>query len=60
MKPFSMPASTVVSGAAGSATIIIVWALKQWGHVEVPAEVASAFTGLAAVIGAHFTTDTPA
>lgn len=29
---------------AGGISIILVWAVKQWGHVEIPPEVASGVT----------------
>lgn len=32
------------AGLAGGITIILVWALHQWGSIDVPPEVASAFT----------------
>lgn len=43
-----MPNKAVAAGAAGAATIILVWVLGQFAHVSVPPEVASAFTTLIA------------
>lgn len=34
----------VGAGLAGAATIVLVWIAHQWGHIDVPPEVASAFT----------------
>lgn len=43
-----------VGGAAGAATIIIVWAVGLAG-LDVPAEVASAFTVLVTFAASYFT-----
>lgn len=59
MNPFILPASTVTTAAAGAVTVIIVWALKQFTNIDVPNEVASAFTTVVSVLAAHFTTDNP-
>lgn len=55
--PLVIPASTAIAGAAGSLTVILVWVLKQWAHVDVPTDVAAGFTGLVTLAGAHFTKD---
>ena len=40
-----MPNRKIGSAAlAGGLSIILVWAVKQWGHVEIPPEVASGLT----------------
>ena len=40
-----MPNRKVGSSAlAGGLSIIMVWALKEWGHVDMPPEVASGVT----------------
>lgn len=36
------------AGLAGALTIVIVWAVHQWGSIDVPPEVASAFTTIIA------------
>ncbi|WP_157001417.1 hypothetical protein [Agromyces laixinhei] len=43
-----------VGGAAGAVTILVVW-LVSFAGVEVPAEVASAFTVLVTFAAAYFT-----
>ena len=43
------------AGIAGAATIVIVWLVHQWGHVDVPPEVASAFTTIFGAAGAWLT-----
>jgi len=35
---------TVAGGLAGALTMIVVWALHQWGKVDVPAEIAVAIS----------------
>lgn len=40
-----MPNRKVAVGAlAGAVTVVLVWAVRQWGKVEIPPEVASAVT----------------
>lgn len=58
MKPYA--ASTVNTVLAGAATVIIVWAMRQWAHVDVPESVGQAFTAIAAALASHFTNDKPA
>jgi len=49
------PSRKVTGGAlAGGLSIILVWGVKQWGHVDIPAEVASALTVVISFITAYF------
>ena len=58
MKPIlSFPASTVTTALAGAVTVIVVWAAKVFGAVDVPNEVASAITTIASVLACHYTID---
>lgn len=42
-----MPTRKVTVGAfTGALMVVIAWAIKQWGHVDVPAEVAVAASGV--------------
>lgn len=43
-----------VGGAGGAAAIVVVWAVKQVWHIDVPAEVAMAFGTLITTAGAIF------
>lgn len=36
----------IAGGAAGAATILLCWAIETFGHLTIPAEVASAITTL--------------
>lgn len=47
------PNKAIAAGAAGAVTIILVWAVQTWGHVAIPAEVASSFTTLLAAAAAY-------
>lgn len=48
------PLNKVIGGAfAGSLTIVIVWALRQFAAVEVPAEVASAGATIISAVVAY-------
>ena len=55
----SIPNSTLTSWLAGAATVIVVWAAKAFAKIDVPVEVAMAFTTLATVAASHYTTDAP-
>lgn len=59
MKPILLPASTSIALVAGALATIIVWALKQWGGVDVPEQIRDAFIVLATALGGHFTQDDP-
>lgn len=59
MKPFLLPASTSIALIAGALATIVVWAAKQWGHIDVPEEIKSAFIVIVTAAGSHFTTDSP-
>lgn len=53
-----MPSRKVNSAAlAGGISIMLVWAVKQWGGVEMPAEVASGFTTVLSFITGYFVPD---
>jgi hypothetical protein len=48
------PLNKVIGGAfAGAVTIVLVWAVKQFASVEVPAEVASALTTIVSAAVAY-------
>ena len=49
--------STVASAIGGALTIIIVWVVQTWGHVDIPAGVASAFTTIIMALLTHFVPD---
>lgn len=52
------PTNKVVAGAlAGAVTVILVWAAKQYGHVELPGEVSSAVTTVLSAVAAYFVPD---
>ena len=46
---------TNAAGIASFVVVIIVWAAKQWGQVDIPAEVAAAATGIIAYLAAYIT-----
>jgi len=48
-------AKLLAGGGAGALTVIVVWALKQWAHTEVPTEVAMALSTIISIGAAHFT-----
>jgi hypothetical protein len=43
------------AGAAGAVSIVLVWALHQFAHLDMPAEVASAITTLLAFLTGYLT-----
>lgn len=52
------PSRKVGSAAlAGGLSIIAVWAVKQWGHVEIPPEVASGFTTVLSFLTGYVVTE---
>ncbi len=59
MKPFVLPASTSIALVAGALATMLVWALKQWGGVDVPDYVRDSFVVIVTALGGHFTTDSP-
>lgn len=59
MKPIVLPASTTNASLGAAVTILVVWAVKQFGGIEIPDYVAQAITAIVAVALGHFTTDTP-
>lgn len=59
MKPFLLPASTSIALIAGAFATILVWAVKQWGHIDVPDQIRDAFIVIVTAAGSHFTTDSP-
>lgn len=48
MKQLKPVRKVSAAGAAGSLTIILVWAATTYGGLEIPPEVASAFTTVVA------------
>ena len=44
-------------GIAGALSIILVWALKAYGHTELPPEVASGVTTLISFATSYFITE---
>ena len=42
-------------GAAGAVSIVLVWVLHQFAHLDMPVEVASAITTLLAFLAGYFT-----
>lgn len=53
-----MPNRKIGSAAlAGGLSIMIVWAIKQWGQVEMPPEVASGFTTVLSFITGYLVPD---
>lgn len=59
MKPLVVPASSANMFYATCATTVVVWAAKQFAHVDIPNEVAAALAGLFTLVVGHLTTDTP-
>lgn len=49
--------STFTAAAVGGITTIAVWALKEWGKVDVTAEVAGALTAVLMALFTHFVPD---
>ncbi len=53
-----MPSKKVGSSAlAGGLSIILVWAIKQFGHVEIPPEVASGLTTVISFVTGYLVTE---
>lgn len=52
----SVHPKVAAGGLATMVSTIIVWALKQWGGVEVPADVAVALAGVGSFILQYFVT----
>ncbi len=40
---------------AGAATTVLVWGMRQWGHVEIPAEIALAVCTLFTLAASYLT-----
>lgn len=50
------PTNKTLAGAlAGAVTMILVWAVKQWGHVDVPAEIAIAISTVVSFATSYLT-----
>lgn len=59
MKPIVLPASTR-NGAVGLMIAnVLVWVLKQFFNVDMPADVELNVAGIIVLIVMHFTTDSP-
>lgn len=48
-----MPNKALAGGLAGGVTIILAWILDTFVHVEIPAEVATAFTTLLSTVAVY-------
>ena len=44
-------------GLAGALSIVVLWALKVYGHQELPAEVGSAVTTVLSFVTSYFVTE---
>jgi hypothetical protein len=54
-----MPTNKVGSALlAGALSVILVWAIKQFAHQDIPAEVGSAFTTILGFVTAYLVPDT--
>ena len=42
---------------AGAVSVVIVWAVQQFGHLAIPGEVASAITTILSAVTGYATTD---
>lgn len=46
MKDYTPQPKVAAAGIAGAITVLVVFGLKQFAHIEVPAEVAAALTAV--------------
>lgn len=46
-------AKTNAGGIAALVVLVLVWALKQWAHVDMPPEVAAAITGIVTYVASY-------
>lgn len=54
--PSAAPVPKVaVGGAVGAVVAIVVWALKQYGGIELPAEIAAALTVIFSFMAGYMT-----
>lgn len=44
----------IAGGIAGSVTAIIVWATRQWGHADIPPEIAVAISTVVSFLASYF------
>lgn len=51
MAPTPKMAASVIAGAV---TVLIVWALKEYGNTQIPGEAASAMTTVISFIAGYF------
>lgn len=51
MAPTPKMTASVIAGAI---TVLLVWALKQYGNTEIPAEAASAVTTIISFVAGYF------
>ena len=51
--------STIYGALAGAITLILAWAAKQFGHVDIPADVQGAVTIIVQTGVTHFVPDGP-
>lgn len=47
----------IAGGLAGALTVLVVYGLKEFGGIDLPAEVASAFTTLVSGVAAYLTSN---
>lgn len=59
MNPLVVPASTITTAFGTAVAGLIVWALKQWAHVEMPTLEAMELAGVISTLACHFTKDSP-
>lgn len=45
------------SALAGALSVILVWATKQWGQIEMPGEIGSAITTILSFVTSYFVTE---
>lgn len=52
------PTTKVVAGAlAGALSIILTWAVKQYGHIDIPGEVGAAITTVLSAVVSYMVPD---
>lgn len=59
MNPVVVPASTITTAFGTAVAGLIVWALKQWAHIEMPTLEAMELAGVISTLACHFTKDSP-
>lgn len=54
MIPSNVSPKVAAGGVAGGVSVIVVWAIHAFGHVDIPPEIASAFTTVISGVAAWF------